>query len=443
MKKKFLKRLINFSLSLCLISSFSLNSKITKANTNDLTTENIVYLKNKSDERFKSDYFTKNYNNSNNELTIKYVITDEIYQSRLSDNIPEPVQKSEKVKLINEKDLQKDYRTSNNIVYDNTIIWVDVEYLHDNSTIKNLIDLFNNGNKIIFVGEKINEYEELIAKTFNFNNVELSQDNGDISKKTLMPMGFSIEKLNDGNTHVCGINVEVHEEESEVLGALLSASQSENLNDDYLVERNKQQRLTKAVPSTCRSGHDDWRTAKVDWDLYIDDVGFTNRNPRYQVHAITKVSNRNELDPNRYLVRGLNQLDLRIDDMGNNKIRMQSVNPAEKDEKFVNLDLGFGYSWSPKISLSFGLSFLRDATRIKHTGGGRDYPYFAANFWPVNHFPSKYEGGIGGEVENRGPASMPIKMSYTIEMFYMDIITNEQHFARGSEYWTWRSDWYN
>lgn len=441
MKKIFLKRIINFSLSLCLISSFSLNSKITKANTNNLTTENIVYLKNKSDEMFKSNYFTKNYNDSNNELTIKYVITDEIYQSKLLDDIPEPIQKSEKVKLINEEDLQKDYRASNNIVYDNTIIWVDIEYLNDNSTIKNLIDLFNNGNKIIFVGEKINEYEELIAKTFNFTNVKLNQDDEDISQKTLMPMGFSIEKLNDGSTHVCGINVEVHEEESEVLGALLSASQSENLNDDYLLERNKQQSLTKAVPSTSRSGHDDWRTAKVEWDLYIDNVGFTNRNPRYQVHAITKVLNRNELDPSRYLVRGLNQLDLRIDDMGNNKIRMQNVKPAEKDEKFVNLDLGFGYSWSPEVSLSFGVSIKRDATRITHTAGGRDYPYFAANFWPVGHFPPKYQGGIGCEVENRGPASMPIKMSYTIEMFYMDIITNEQHFARGSEYWTWRSDW--
>ncbi|GAA0068294.1 hypothetical protein UT300002_30790 [Clostridium perfringens] len=115
---------------------------------------------------------------------------------------------------------------------------------------------------------------------------------------------------------------------------------------------------------------------------------FTNRTPRYQVYAITKVPNRNEFNPNRYLVRGLNQLDLKIDDMGNNKIRIQNINPAEKDEKFINS--GSGYFWNPKVSLSFVISILGDAKKLRHIADGKDSPYFAANFGLVNHYTKKY-----------------------------------------------------
>lgn len=124
--------------------------------------------------------------------------------------------------------------------------------------------------------------------------------------------------------------------------------------------------------------------------LYV----FTNRNPRYQVYAITKVLNQNEFNPNRYLIRALNQLDLRIGDIGNNKIRMQNINPAEKYEKFINLNLGSGYSWNPKVSLSFVISIFGDATRLRHIDDGKDSSYFATNFGLVNHYTTKYECGI-------------------------------------------------
>lgn len=443
MKKIFLKKIIASTLALCLSLGLGLSrtDNIVKANTNDLNTEsnyfenygNIVYLKNTLNEISKSDYFIENFNEINDELTIKYNIEDETIKSENSNESTGTIQKSETVKLINKNNLRKDFRKESNIIDNHTTIWVDIEYLNDNSVVENLVDLFNNGNKLIFVGENINEYEERISKIFNFTNIPYDVEGESLTGNTLMPMGFLIEKLNDDTTNTCGINVEAYTEEHEVLGALLGATQEEKLNDKYLELNNKslERRLTS------RSGYDDWRTAQVHWSLYIDGVGSMNGNPRYQVAAVTDIRNRNELDPNRYQVRGLNQLDLRIDDMGNNKIRMNRVRPAEKDEKFTNISLGFGFPWS----ISVGLSFNRNATRVRHTSGGSNYSHFATNFWPVGHYPSKFEGGISGEVENKGPASMPIKMSYTIEMFYMDVINNTQHFAKGSEYWTWRSDW--